>query len=209
MKTWTVTRVLGGIGCLLLISCEKPTEMTSDKTRELTTLDRAKVNLNPTSEERFTPSGSQPTAPMQNQGDSDSGFAFTADSSWTEKPSSQFRIVNFELPEGGELYVSASGGGILPNINRWLGQFQQQALTSEQFSKLDKIPFMGGEGYYVETSGDFSPGFGRPVKSNMVLAGVIAEVDGQIMTVKMIASPNVVTKNKEAFKIFCKTLKSK
>ena len=212
MKALTLA-VMTGV-CSLMVSCDKPTEVTTEKTRELTTLDKRPVSLNPTSDDQFNPN--KGAAPKSDGGHSHGGgqqafgeFSYTAEASWVAKAPSQFRNVNFALPKGGELYVSIVGGGVLPNLNRWFGQFGNSAISPEELAQQERITLLGEKGYYAEATGDYNPGMGRPAKGNMTLLGALAQVNGQLVTVKLIATPEEAEEQKAAFKTFCESLESK
>ena len=49
-------------------------------------------------------------------------------------------------------------------------------------------------------------GMGRAKQDNMSLLGALAEVDGQLISVKMISTPDEVAEQKAAFMTFCESL---
>jgi len=197
---------------LLLPSCQKREELTSEAVRELTVLDARAVPLAPTSADRFeSPETEAPAAggAHTHEGEGLSGgFTYTAGAGWTEKAPTQFRTINFALPEGGELYLTLAGGGVLPNINRWFGQFGADKITGDQLGQLARVQILGADGYLAEATGTYS-GMGRAEQDNMALLGALAQVDGQLITVKMISTADEVQAQRAAFISFCESLVSK
>lgn len=196
-----------------LMSCQERKELQSDAKREITTLDQQAVPLNPTSDDRFTSPDAE-TAPTSGGLNGAVGsapvadYSYTAGESWTPLPATQFRNINFSLPEGGEIYLSVAGGGILPNLNRWLKQFGQEALTPTELSQLPKMNILGQEGYLIEARGDFA-GMRGGTKPDYALLGSLTEVNGSLITVKLIAPPEVVERERAAFTSFCESLQQR
>lgn len=193
---------------IFVVSCGEDQELTSDQTREITTLDERVVALSPTSVDRFqSPQQEAPKSLGGAHGEQEDagGFTYTAGEGWVAKPKTQFRLVNYALPAGGEIYVSVTGGGILPNLNRWLGQFGQEEITGEQLGKQPRVMIMGLDGYVVEATGSYA-GMGRAKQDDMSLLGALAEIDGQLISVKMISTTEEVAQQKAAFMAFCESL---
>jgi hypothetical protein len=182
-------------GLVVLTGCrEEPVEVTVETTRELTTEDRA-PRLFATSDERFRNARPSPV-----RGEAPEG--------WQAVPATQFRFLNYRFgPEGkGEVYVSMSSGGVLENVNRWLGQFGAEAVDGTAMGEMRKIPMLGGEGVWVEASGTFAGGMGREEASGYGLAGVVVSRHGRLWTVKMIGPEAVVQQEKEALEAFTRSL---
>ena len=183
-------------GLVVLAGCrEEKAEVTVETTRELTTEDRA-PRLFATSDERF-----RNTRPSPVRGE--------APENWQAVTATQFRLLNYRFgPEGmGEVYVTMASGGVLENVNRWLGQFGAEPVDAAALDQMRKVPLLGGEGVWVETSGTFSGGMGRAEASESALAGVVTSVGGRLWTVKMIGPEEVVQKEKEALEAFIRSLK--
>lgn len=181
---------LAGI-CLLCTACEKKeARVTVEETRGLTGKDRD-PKLFATSAERF-----RDTKPAPVRGD--------APQSWLALPAAQFRELNYRFGESGlaEVYVSLSGGTVGENVNRWERQFGRDPLSPADLAVLEKTPIAGTEGVVVEAAGNYAAGMGQEARPGYALAGVIAEVGGRILTVKMVGPEAEVEKEKALLKGF-------
>jgi len=132
-----------------------------------------------------------------------------APQNWLAQPAKQFRLLNYRFGESGlsEVYVSLSSGGVRDNANRWLKQFGRDPLGEESFNSMEKIPVAGVEGVWVEAEGEYGSGMGADAKPGYALAGVIADVGGQILTVKMVGPKNEVDAEKKPLRDFIGSLR--
>lgn len=181
---------------LTLSSCgEKKSEVTVTETREPTTRD-AKPKLFASSDERFRDAKPSPV-----KGDTPPG--------WLVRPASQFRQLNYAFGESGlgEAWVTVAAGSVLDNVNRWLGQFGAKQIDQTELSKLPSVSIAGTTGVWVTAEGDYSGGMGAPPSSGFSLAGVVASVDGKILTVKMVGPKAEVAAAKPALEAFSKSLR--
>lgn len=181
--------------CLLLIACEKTGDrMMVEETRGATTKDRD-PRLFATSDERF-----RDTKPSPVKGD--------APENWLALPSTQFRILNYRFGESGigEVYVSLSSGSVMDNVNRWLKQFGRDPLSPVDFAAMEKISLAGTDGVWVEAAGEYGSGMGAEAKPGYGLAGAIAGVGGQILTVKMIGPEAEVNEEKPRLRDYITSL---
>lgn len=181
-----------------MVACEKKVDRVKvEETRGLTTKDRS-PKLFATSDERFRDAKPSPVRGA-------------APDHWLALPPAQFRELNYRFGESGmgEVYVSLSSGSLGDNVNRWLAQFGKPPLSPADLAALEKVQVAGDRGVWVEAEGDYKPagpmggaaggGEGKP---GFGLAGVIADVGGQILTVKMVGPRAEVEKEAGALKIF-------
>lgn len=124
---------------------------------------------------------------------------------WRQVPSTEFRMFNYRFGDSGEVFVGRSRGGLMPNINRWLGQFGKPGL--ENADELPKVMMLGQEGVLVTASGDFAGGMGRAARENAGLAGVIVAIGDQLITVKMMGDADAVAAEQERLIKFCEGLR--
>lgn len=168
--------------------------MNVEETRFATTRDET-PKLFATSDERFRNTRPSPVKgkPPEN---------------WLALPSAQFRELNYRFGDSGtgEVYVSLAAGSVADNVNRWRGQFGLEPLTPPEFDALEKTPIAGTDGVWVEAAGNYASGMGAPARPGMGLAGVIAQVGGRIMTLKMVGPEAEVEAGKDALKAFAATL---
>ncbi|HEX7260863.1 MAG TPA: hypothetical protein VF258_03530 [Luteolibacter sp.] len=179
---------------VIFSACEEKKEVTVTETRPVTTKDTA-PKLFATSDERFRDAKPSPV-----KGDMPPG--------WLALPATQFRLLNYRFGESGtgEVWVSISQGSVIDNANRWLKQFGANPLDAETFAKLPPATLAGATGVWVTAEGDYAGGMGAPPKTGFALAGVIASVRGQILTVKMVGSKAEVAAAKPALEAYVKSL---
>lgn len=189
------------LACLMIcafaaVGCRRPpAEALADETRPLTTKDAA-VKLHASSAERF---GGQVASPLS--GD--------APAHWVAQPPAQFRLLNhrFGASGKGEVYVTVASGGVLENVNRWLGQFGLAPADAAGLEALRKVPVLGQQGVWVEAKGTYRGAMGRPEEPGFALAGVVVEAGGRLVTVKMTGPEAEVEAEKGALEAFAKSLR--
>ncbi|MCX6877256.1 MAG: hypothetical protein NTW21_26120 [Verrucomicrobia bacterium] len=183
------------LGLVWLNGCRDKAEVTITETRVASTRDGGS-RLFATSDERF--SNAQPS-PVK--GDTPPG--------WTVLPANEFRLLNYRFgPSGtGEVWVSGATGSVAGNVNRWLHQFGAQPLDEAGIKALRSVPILGATGVWVQAQGDYAGGMDAPPKPGYGLAGVIAEFQGQLLTVKMVAPAAEVRFGIPALEAFVKSLR--
>ncbi|MFD2257626.1 hypothetical protein ACFSSA_13165 [Luteolibacter algae] len=190
--------LIAALACIFVTSCEKKGEIIKvEETRGITSKDKA-PKLFASSDERFRDAKPSPVQgnPPEN---------------WLKLPPAQFRLLNYRFGESGmgEVYVSLASGGVEENANRWLKQFDAPALSAAQFAGLDKIDIGGVKGVWIIAEGQYNAGMmGGEPKPGFALAGVIAQIDDQILTLKMIGPKQEVAKEIPALKAFAASLKT-
>ena len=201
---------------LALASCrEKPAEVEVSETRPLTLLDKEPA-VNASSAEQFLPP--KALAQIRESGQTMKGVDGGAPAekpSWSyqlpaadwglgpEKAMREVNLVFGEGEKGGEIYLSVSGGGIQPNVDRWFRQFGNDP---QPISDLGRLQLLGKQGYLVETSGRYEPGMGRPGKDGQALLGALVENEGRLITVKMIGPQEEISSRREQFLKFVASL---
>ncbi len=185
------------IACVLTLSaCEKTgDDVTVTETRPLTTSDGS-PQLNASSDERFRDAKPSPV-----QGDTPEG--------WLKLPATQFRLLNYRFGESGtgEVWVSLSQGSVMDNANRWLTQFSAKEITEDELAKLPSVTIAGAPGRWISAEGDYAGGMGAPPRDGFALAGAIAPVGGQILTVKMVGPESEVQAAKPVLENYAKSLR--
>ena len=185
--------------CLLasavfLFSCRKSEQVVVAETRDATTRD-VSPKLFATSDERFRDARPSPLK------------AITPDG-WLEQPASQFRLLNYRFGESGtgEVWVSIASGSVLDNVNRWLGQFGAEPVDQAGLGNMRSVAIAGGNGTWVEASGEYSGGMRTAPRSEHALAGVISQMNGRILTVKMVGPEAEVENARATLEAFAKDL---
>lgn len=194
------TRAACLFACLAFVtSCEKKAaEVTVTETRPATTRDAA-PRLSATSDERFRDAKPSPvTAPTP--------------AGWLAQPATQMRLLNYRFGASGtgEVWVTLSQGSVLENANRWFKQFGAPELDAAGFAKLPAAELAGGKGVWVTAEGSYDAGMaamGAGPKDGYALAGVIALVKGQILTVKMVGLKDEVVAAKPALETYVSSVR--
>ncbi len=182
--------LLAGLVC----SCDRRPEVVVSETRRVTARDQA-PKLFATSDERFRDVKPGPVEGVTPDG-------------WVSKPATQFRALNYGFGASGrgECWVSLASGSVIDNVNRWLGQFSNSPLDEAAFQGLRRVPVAGVEGVWVEAVGTYA-GMGGAASEGFALAGVIAEVDGRLLTVKMVGPQDEVEQAKAQLEALAASLK--
>ncbi len=186
------------VGVVAVSACREKEEITVTETRASTTRDRS-PKLNATSDERF-----RDAKPSPFKGETPDG--------WLALPASQFRLLNYRFGESGmgEVWVSLSGGTVLDNVNRWLGEFKAAKIDQAGLDRLPSVTIAGVTGKWVAADGEYAAaaGMGVPPKPGYGLAGVVAEMNGQILTLKMVGPKSEVEAAKPVLENFSKSLRT-
>ncbi|MEO5914243.1 MAG: hypothetical protein ABIS50_08425 [Luteolibacter sp.] len=181
---------------LVFSGCEEKKEITVTETRKETTRDTA-PKLFATSDERFRDAKPSPV-----KADTPAG--------WLALPASQMRLLNYRFGESGmgEVWVTISQGSILDNVNRWLKQFGTAPLDPAGVAKLPSVIVAGSQGVWVSAEGEYdTSSMGTGKKTGFALAGVVASVGAQILTVKMVGPKEEVQAAKPVLETFAKSLR--
>ena len=96
---------------------------------------------------------------------------------------------------------------MLDNVNRWFKQFGAEAADQVVLEKFRTVPIAGATGTWVEVEGEYSPGMGAAPKPEYALAGVVAAMDGRILTLKMTGPKAEVETARAVLENFAKSLK--
>lgn len=190
---------------LMLVSCGERKEVVVDETRPLT-MREENLNLEADNDERFQQGRREPMVPVE--APLSPVAAGTVPGSWKEAPSTGFRLLNYTFGSAGQIYVSASRGGIIDNVNRWLKQFGQGVIDATGLKDLKKVEMAGYRGVWVTAEGDFGGGMGQSAQSGWALRGVVAENGGQIITVKMLGPKAEVAGQEENLRAFVAGLRA-
>ncbi|MBI3466117.1 MAG: hypothetical protein HY000_24140 [Planctomycetes bacterium] len=139
-------------------------------------------------------------------------FQVTAPEKWVRKqPQSRITSDEFAAPavEGdmadGRFTVTAAGGSVDDNINRWIGQFKQPdgSATKDQ-AKISKEQIAGQTVHLVDISGTyddrppFAPGGGVQREKYRMLAAVMETKEGNFF-LKFYGPRLTITENEKAF----------
>ncbi len=148
-------------------------------------------------------------------------LALRADASWEEvRPrvsliQYEFRVPPPETAEApGRITVTAAGGGIEANIERWKKQFRADDVSRTENGSVEKKTIAGLEVHLVDVSGTFldrrgpfAPAIERP--GYRLLGAIIPTPDDGTFFVKFTGPRPTVTENKEKFAAMIDSLHKK
>ncbi|MEO0415189.1 MAG: hypothetical protein AAF226_09590, partial [Verrucomicrobiota bacterium] len=164
--------------------------------------------------ERFryssTPQTQQPVLP---ETESEGTLTATTPEGWKTLEARQFREVNlaFGPDNEGECYVSrlpGGAGGLAQNLNRWRKQMGQAELDADAIAALPKKALMGGQASFIEIDGTFSGMGGGGAKNDYRMLGLVGNVNGETVFVKMTGPNALVEANTAKFHTFVASLKN-
>ncbi|MBK7644282.1 MAG: hypothetical protein IPJ19_14770 [Planctomycetes bacterium] len=131
------------------------------------------------------------------------GLNWMAPGAWTKGAEKQMRTVTYDIPGGGECYVTVipgDAGGVGANINRWREQLGNPALTAQEVEGLEHLSICGADGRMVTIEGSGAA-------ADKAMTGAMVLVDGRTVFVKMTGPKQAVLSQKDNFKAFAGTLK--
>ena len=175
---------------LIVSGCEEKKEVTVTEVRKETSRD-GNPKLFATSDERFRDAKSSPVTGKTPDG-------------WLALPATQMRLLNYRFGESGTggVWVSISQGTVLDNVNRWLKEFKVSPVDEAGLAKLPAAMLAGSPGVWVSAEGDYKGAMVTEAQAGFALAGVIASVGGQILTVKMVGPKAEVQAAKPALEAY-------
>lgn len=180
---------------LIFSSCEEKKEVTVTEIRKETSRD-FKPKLFANSDERFRDAKPSPVT-----GDTPEG--------WLVVPATQMRLLNYRFGESGDsgVWVSISQGSVQDNVNRWLKEFNMSPIDEAGLAKMPPTSLAGSPGVWVTAEGEYKGAMVVEAKPGFALAGVIASVDGKILTVKMVGPKSEVLAAKPALESYVKSVR--
>lgn len=181
-------KVLGSVLLItMLISCkDQPKEVEITERRELTQYDNPSVYRS--GYEKWAP-----TQPLE----------------WRRIARTKFRQLNYAAGEATQIAVGQSNGGVLANLNRWRGEFSQDAL--ENLDDVESFEMLGKQkAYVVKLKGTYQTKMGgRTVNAeNWAVTGVICDLfGGSVLTIKMMGPEAEVMAEQENLMKFAKSMR--
>jgi len=156
------------------------------------------------------PAGHGSATSKPSEQSSSGGLRFDTPATWKSKPGSQYRLINFDVGTGGltECYVSQSGGGLLPNLNRWLGQMGQKPMSTTELTQLPALRVLGVETPLLKVEGPFQGMRGPKIDKAAMLATYV-ETQGTSYAIKMTGPADQVLAAKKDFVNFVQSLRTR
>lgn len=187
-------------GCENASSSKTEPPMKTAKSQEIPTADGARSD---------SEQNADPSATTERNFD---GAVFQVPGIWEEKPAkSEFIKAEFSVPgptKPGRLTLSAAGGEVSANIDRWKGQFQRNAGNPE--AKESKLTVSGKEATLVELFGTFRDGFGGgEPQTDSAMLGVVIPLRETNYFVKLTGPRDTITEARDTFVKFVESAKFK
>ncbi|MBK1825905.1 hypothetical protein [Haloferula rosea] len=187
------------LGAVAVLGACKREEVTASGKRELTMRDENLV-LDADNDARFG-QGRMP-APEPTEAPESPFVAEVVPDGWTTAPGSAFRLLNYKFGTAGEAYLSISRGGVLENVNRWLGQFDAEAVDQAGLEAMESVDLAGHQGVWVKADGNFGGAMGKQAQEAWSLRGVVTEGPKGLVTVKLLGPTEEVKAEEERLRAF-------
>jgi len=125
--------------------------------------------------------------------------AWTVPADWKEGELMQFLVARYLIQGAGDASAAVNvseldgtGGGLLPNLNRWRAQLGQPPIADDDAAKLPTIDASGAKGLLADFKGTDAR-TGKPAR----LIGVVLPLNGQTWFYKLMGDPNLVGQQKD------------
>ncbi len=155
-----------------------------------------------------TPKPQTPTSNSGTTGDAD--LTYQTPDGWVPGVVSGMRKAAFRVEEGDRkveitaVDLAAGAGSLLPNVNRWRGQIQLEALTAEQLQKSARsVPVGSVTGQFVELLGP------ETAEPRQAILGVIAVHGPKAWFFKLWGDSDLALREKKHFQDFVKSVQFK
>jgi hypothetical protein len=136
-----------------------------------------------------------------------SGIKYTVPTGWEEKPAEGLRRASFLVVNGDAkldisvTVLSASGGELLPNVNRWREQVNLPRVDKAELDKqLKSIEIGGEEGHLIEIKGE------APSGAKQTILGAIAIRGDEAWFVKAWGDTPLADREKANFEQFVRSI---
>jgi len=119
---------------------------------------------------------------------------------WKEGELAQFLVAKYVIQGSGGASAAVNvseldgtGGGLLPNLNRWRTQLSQAPISEDDAAKLPTIDASGARAVLADFTGTDARS-GKPAR----LIGLVLPLNGQTWFYKLMGDPDLVGQQKDA-----------
>jgi hypothetical protein len=141
-------------------------------------------------------------------------FRYELPKGWKEQAEREFRTPNLLVAGNAEAecYLSVlpgSGGGVAMNVNRWRGQMELEPLDEAAIAKLprEKLAGLSVEAVRADFEGSYRGMGMEAARPGFRFLGVIFEVPGHLITVRISGPKDLLAKELPAFEGFLASLR--
>lgn len=127
--------------------------------------------------------------------------AWTVPADWKEGELAQFLVARYVIQGAGDASAAVNvseldgtGGGLLPNLNRWRAQLGQPPISDSDAAKLPTIDASGAKAILADFAGTDAR-TGKPAR----LIGAVLPLNGQTWFYKLMGDPELVGQQKDPF----------
>ena len=160
--------------------------------------------------EQATSSASSSTSSSSTSHGSASGIGWEAPSEWGMEPGGGMRLVTFRRG-GVELYLTVlggDGGGVVPNIQRWVEQLGLTPPTAAEVAALPKVEVMGVPSPLLEATGEYTGMGASGAIPDTTMYGIVCLLPERAVFVKMLGPSAEVLAERERFTAFVASMHS-
>jgi len=154
--------------------------------------------------------GSDPHAGIPGMGGSGMGsggaqtFTWETPEGWEEVQGSKSRDASWRVKGEPQTDCSlsklrGSGGGLLANVNRWLGQMGAQPIDDKALAELPRKQLLGSDAVYLDVPGRYGGMGGQEALQDARMLGFLLELPAAAIFLKFVGPASVVEANQGAF----------
>jgi hypothetical protein len=119
-----------------------------------------------------------------------------------------FRVPGTDGQEAGEVTLSAAGGTLEENVNRWRRQMAQAPIGAAEIDALPRQPLLGRPAVRVDVRGDFTGMGQKEARRDWRVRGLVLPFAGRHLFVKFTGPAALVEQNLDAFQRFVASLRA-
>ena len=137
-------------------------------------------------------------------------FDFDLPKGWSEAPKAPFKDLNYSFSNEptATCYLTVlplKGGEVLPNLNRWRGQFKLPSLNDIDEQESEIISFLDNQSKLFKLTGDFDPLADKG--KNFIAYCLIQTIGENAFTLKFIGPAEFINNEKDNFISLVKSIK--
>jgi len=149
-------------------------------------------------------------APQATTGaESAGGVAWEVPAGWTVEAGSGMRLVTFHIGAV-ECYLTVlggDGGGVVGNIQRWVGQLGLTPPTEAEVKALPTVEVLGVESHLLEATGEYSGMGAAQPTPDITMLGIACVLEDRAIFIKMLGPSAEVSVERDRFLAFVASMR--